>query len=114
MPRLFTPISIQEERGILLKAKSIYIKLLDQSDYTWKDTKITDFIGGDNCANVTESKIIQVNTNEVYIIGGDSSYPSLVAGYYNVPTSCLHVNLKTGELTVKSSMNRSRKCHGAC
>ena len=104
MPRLFAPITIWEERGILLKAKSISIKLLDELDYTWKDTKLGDvsaFNGGDNYANVTESRIIQINTNEVYIIGGDSSYPALVAGYYNVPTSCLHIDLKTGILTVK-------------
>jgi hypothetical protein len=44
------------------------------------------------------SKIIQVNSRDVYVIGGKSKEPSLLRRYYQVDRSCLKIDLKTGKL----------------
>jgi hypothetical protein len=48
--------------------------------------------------STTYSKIVQVNATDVYIIGGDEMYKSLLARDYNVPRGCLKVNISTAEV----------------
>ena len=44
------------------------------------------------------SNIIQVNGTELYVIGGNSDLPSLVARKVDVPTSCFKIDVKTGQM----------------
>ena len=52
--------------------------------------------------DMTESKIVQVNRSQVYIIGG--IYPSLMGRVYDVARSCLRVDLETGILEKMKDM----------
>jgi hypothetical protein len=60
------------------------------------------------------SKVIQVNENDLYIIGGSNDLPSLVAHSYDVPRSTLRVNKKTQELKICSKLNQGRFAFGLC
>ena len=57
------------------------------------------------------SKIVQLNPSEVCIVGGSQS---LFARDYYGPSSCSVVNIETGELQMKTSMNYGRMLHSAC
>ena len=51
---------------------------------------------------------MQVNSEQVYIIGGSNYRPSLICSKYDVARSCLRVNLVTGVLLVMENMRESR------
>lgn len=52
--------------------------------------------------------MIQVNKTDLYVIGGDSYCPSLVAGNYSVPESCFKIDISNGHLTRKADMFTER------
>ena len=60
------------------------------------------------------SKFIQVNATDLYLIGGNLQYPSLLARHFLVGKSCLKIHLKTGELTQEASMQSNREGFGVC
>ena len=60
------------------------------------------------------SNIIKVNSTEVYVIGGSLTQPSLLAHKYDVPTSCLKINLPLNEVSQQSPMNMGRQCFALC
>ena len=49
----------------------------------------------------SNSKPIQVNKTEVYLIGGSQTLQSLLARNYEVDISCLRIDLNSGELVQK-------------
>ena len=55
-----------------------------------------NFFSKDKSENITFSKIVQISRDQVYVIGGAS--PTLLARDYDVSTSCLKVDICTGEL----------------
>jgi len=48
----------------------------------------------------------------VYVVGGNLGYPSLLGYEYDVPSSCLLINLKAATVSEKSHMNDPRCYHG--
>ena len=104
-----------------MRANQSSIKILTGTE--WKDLEVSEkfenllkrsqfFEGGEMCS--TSSIIEQINNEEIYIIGGNQDYPSLVARPYDVQRSCLRVNIKTGLLTVMSEMFNQRWLHDTC
>ena len=58
--------------------------------------------------DLTSSKIVQVNCDHVYIIGGDEYGPSLIVGKYDNPRSCLKIDLESGLLQKMKNMRHAR------
>ena len=59
----------------------------------------------------TQSKIVQINDNEIYVVGGGRAYPTLLASKYDVYRECLRIDIKTGKLTLQASMISGRRLH---
>ena len=58
---------------------------------------------------------MQINNEEVCLIGGNKYSPSLLTHDYDVERSCLLINLTFGVVTEKSQMITGRLWHGiAC
>jgi hypothetical protein len=55
-----------------------------------------------------------VNETDVYIIGGNNLFKSLLKHDYDAPKSCLLLNNTTGLLTQKSPMHTGRSAHSLC
>ena len=62
----------------------------------------------------TNSKMIQINSTDLYIIGGHIDYPSLLSRRYDPSTATLKVEINTGVLTKMSDMLRGRMSFGIC
>ena len=60
------------------------------------------------------SKIVQVNHNDVYIIGGEQNHPSLLSRGYEVASSCFKIEIKGGQLEQKPNMITGRWQFGVC
>ena len=73
-----------------------------------------EYLREDKRAYLSNAKTIQVNASDVYVIGGHEQDHSLLAKPYHVPTSCLQINVETGELFEKQSMTHSRRSFGLC
>ena len=58
------------------------------------------------------SKMIRINRTDVYVIGGDKTYPSLLTREYDVACSCLKINIITGEISQKAKMLTGRSHFG--
>ena len=63
---------------------------------------------------LSHSKIIQVNETDVYIIGGNNLFRSLLKREYDAPKSCLLLNNHTGKLIQKKDMEIGRGAHSLC
>ena len=62
---------------------------------------------------ISVSKIIQVNNTVVYVIGGNQ-YPSLLGRKYDVPKSCMKIDMATGEIVKLADMRECRSSFGLC
>ena len=60
-----------------------------------------------------QSKIIQINKEEIYVIGGDES-GQLISQVYNVYSNCWNVNFYTGELIKTPDLVTGRLFHSVC
>jgi hypothetical protein len=65
-------------------------------------------------AVLSGSKLLQVNKTLVCILGGRQENPSLLARDYEVSRSCLIVDIYTGEICQKASMEEGRDGFGQC
>ena len=63
---------------------------------------------------LTASKIVHFSGTEVYIVGGHPNYPSLLERFYDVPRSCIKLDMKTRELSRKKPMITGRHSFGVC
>ena len=118
---LVSPLRIAHKLGIILQANQPSIKILKGTE--WKDIPVKEigdtdtyrtmyFEGLDLCS--TSSVITQVSSGEIYIIGGNQDYPSLVAREYEVNRSCIRVNIQSGVLALMASMGHGRWLHDTC
>jgi len=72
----------------------------------WKKLQISEpntkspsnYFTGKQNALFSKSKFIQINKTSLYLIGGRNEYQSLLRREYDVPTSCVRVDLGSGEL----------------
>jgi hypothetical protein len=71
------------EEGCSMKARHTYF--LGKKDVN--DFKLTSF-----------SKFIQIDGQWVYAVGGSNNRYSLFAREYDVPSSCLRIDMKSGKL----------------
>ena len=97
--------------GFSLMVNSPNIRKLEISEkgYVWKDFFVKEqgeleqqrrlfFLGKRKNYHLTRSKIIRTNCDDKYIMGGINNYPSILFAEYDVPRSCLRLNLKSGVL----------------
>jgi len=100
------------KKGIFIKANDNCVRVLDGSKLPLEWVEVPVFEAGDllnkqerwEYFNETKvyppvkfaSKIVQVNATDIYIVGGGP--PSLLSREYRVASSCLTVNIETGEL----------------
>jgi hypothetical protein len=63
---------------------------------------------------MTFSKLIQINKYDLYMIGGEQALPSILPRYYEVATSCMKIDLRSGQVEVCASMNDGRYAFGLC
>ena len=63
---------------------------------------------------LSESKIVQFSGTVVYLLGGHANYPSLLEGNYEVPRSCVRLDMNTRELSRKKPMKTGRHSFGVC
>ena len=73
--------------------------------------RFTYFSNEDQCES-TVSKIVQTNSDGVFVIGGYKFSPSLLTHTYNVPRSCLFIDLSTGIISEKSQLISGRSHFG--
>jgi len=64
--------------------------------------------------DATHKWAILQRLRDLYVIGGYEYCPSLVAREYDVPRSCLRVNLSNGELTQQRDMTDGRFSFAIC
>jgi len=65
-------------------------------------------------AILSDAKTVQVNSTDLYVIGGSEKDHSLLTKPYHVPTSCLKINIETGQLLQQNSMTHDRISFGLC
>ena len=100
---LISPICIFRRRGIQLVKKVRELKILMKSDnlLVWKKIKLVKPEGG-FVRSVNYGRIMQINTEEVYI-----------TGHQVCPTQqCFKVNIGTGVLQKMQDMHYGRYNHG--
>ena len=69
----------------------------------------------DDQSTACDCKFIQVNPNDLYMIGGNQDEPTLLKNFYKVPRSCIKIDIVTGELTQQNHMNVGRSYgHSLC
>ena len=51
---------------------------------------------------------MQITNYEVCVIGGPEYSPTLLTHFYDVPCSCLHIDISTGIVSEKAPMNSER------
>ena len=56
------------------------------------------------------SNLVQVNATQIYVIGGHANkqWATLLDRDYDVPRSCIRIDLESGEFDVRSSLLSSR------
>ena len=62
----------------------------------------------------TLSKVVQINGKDIYLLGGDQDYPTLLTRKYQVPNSCFRIDLKAAEIIQKADMECGRQGFGVC
>jgi len=63
--------------------------------------------------DITDSKLLQINEHEVYIVGGDDR--ALLAYEYDVARSCSHIDLRTKLINRLAYLYTGRNCgHAIC
>ena len=76
------------------------IKVCESADKNIDENKKAFFKMSRNFSGFNwTNKIIQINSTDIYVIGGHKKYKSLLAREYDVPKCCLQINIKNGMLT---------------
>ena len=91
------------------KEMNVFEKTLPKQKNKKKNKKMVTFYG-----ELTESKIVQFSGTVVYLVGGHANYPSLLEGNYDVPRSCVRLDMNTRELSRKRPMKTGRHSFGIC
>ena len=69
-----------------------------------------DFFKGKK-SQATQSKLIQINNTQIYVIGGRPESPSLLTHDYDVWRSCLRVDLESATVEERASLVTGRCFH---
>jgi len=119
---LVKKITIFEKLGFYVYANDDKIRIVNArletrvllvSEEGNNDRERRDFFA-DKTKNPFPSKLVQVSRNDLYIIGGISACPSLLARKYEEKRCCIHINLTTGRITPRRKTLKTRTFAATC
>ena len=85
---------------------SAYVQVFSTARLVWDSILVQkmqlDYFKGKLQDYPTWSKLVQINNNQIILVGGDHSFPSLLTHWYDVGRSCLLVDLSSGIVAEKA------------
>ena len=121
---LIPMIHLFRRKGLSLRGNQGCLKVFDAKKLQWGSLHLKEpgqtmqrskaYFKG-NLATRTNSKLLQINDTVVYVVGGSQDRPSLLPYRYNVPRSCLRIDMKKQEVEVGPDLVRGRReGHAVC
>ena len=122
--KLIPKLSLYQIKGYLLRTDDFQVRVanLSADSLGWSPISVLEkgrtieerdnYFGNTRSVIESTSKMIQMDKNTIYIIGGLS--PSLLTRAYDVIRSCLKVNIETGELIQCADLLTERWNHTLC
>ena len=105
----------------MVRPKATDMKIFDGQKFEWRSLPILEegepeklnFYHGSS-AGQSDSRIVQVNRYHLFVLGGSQGYPSLLTRDYDVPRSCIRVDLNGGKAKQMRNMLSERLLFSVC
>ena len=118
IPAVFRPVCIFTRRGLKIMENSAYVQVFSATRLEWDRVRVREihsavgYFKGKRQDYPTHSKLVQVSHNQIILVGGSQSRPSLLTYEYDVARSCLLIDLSSGIVSEMSQMTHGRYYHG--